>query len=112
MATKQSTRATARSQTRATSDEVIATQRQHPNSRPSRIAALAIGESMAEAKRVDLDDATKDTVNEIMTNLTSALSRAAVSASDRTGYTYRTQAGQFITASGEIMITAVVTRVA
>lgn len=87
-------------------------QRFHPESRANRIADLGIGESLAEAKRLDFDNTTKAEVDEVIQNLKSTMSKVAVRAAQRSGHTFTTEIGQFITRSGDIIVTAVVTRTA
>lgn len=87
-------------------------QRFHPNSRANRIAALGVGESVSEAKRLDIDTTGKAEMDEVQDNLKSTLSAAASRASERSGYTFVTEIGQILTRSGGMLVVAVVTRTA
>lgn len=85
-------------------------QRIHPDSRPNRLAALEIGESISEARRIDLDTSPKDTIEAETEKLKSVMSKAANFATKRSGYKFITEVGDFRTRSGDLMVVAVVTR--
>ena len=112
MATTKPTRKPAAQPALPLEGEADQMQRFHPHSRANRIAALGIGESVSEAKRLDFDNTTKAEVEEVMDNLKSTMSKTAVLAAQRSGHTFTTEVGEFITRSGDIIVTAVVTRTA
>ena len=87
-------------------------QRVHPNSRPNRMAELEKGESVSEARRISIDHATKDSMEEAYTSLKSVMSKAANFATKRSGYQFITEMGDFRTRSGDLIVVAVVTRIA
>lgn len=78
---------------------------------PSRIAALAIGESESSSVRIQFDVTSKDELFTLSNNLKSTMSKAADRASKRCDSRFVTEIGQFFTRSGDIIVTAVVTRV-
>lgn len=65
---------------------------------------------MAEAKRLIVDDTTRQEIDDAIASLKSTMSKAASRASDRTGHKYMTEVGQFFTRFNDIIVTAVVTR--
>jgi hypothetical protein len=87
-------------------------QRLHPESMANRIAALDIGDSVSAVRRLDFDGTTKDEIETVKLNLKSTLSKAAVRAAGRSGNTYRTEAIETLTTSGDVLVVAVVTRTA
>lgn len=101
-----------RAKTAESLDAAAPMQRFHPHSRANRIAALEAGESIAEAKRLDIDESARDEISIAVDDLKSTMSKAAVLAAQRSGNTYITEIGQFFTRSGDIIVTAVVTRTA
>lgn len=111
MATANNTRRTA-AKSAETTEAQNGMQRFHPHSRANRIAALVAGESIAEAKRLDIDESARDEIRIAADELKSTMSKAAVLAAQRSGNTYITEIGQFFTRSGDIIVTAVVTRTA
>lgn len=84
--------------------------RMHPTSRVNRIVALECGASLSEAVRIDPDHADKDTIKSKALLLKSAMSKAADTATRRSGFKFITEVGEFRTRSEDIMLVAVVTR--
>lgn len=80
------------------------------NSRASRLSNLAEGESMSEAVRIPLDQATHTKIRETAVKVKGVFSRAITTASERTGQTYKSESVQALAQSGDILIIQVVTR--
>lgn len=86
-------------------------QRIHPNGRSNRIAALGVGESHAEAIRLNFDEATRQSLRTAKENLRNTMNRAAANAKQRTGFAFVVETGEILAShSGEIMVVAIVTR--
>lgn len=88
------------------------TQRFHADSRPNRLVGLGTGQSASESVRLDFNTSTKEEMDSAIVSLRQTMSKAADQASRRSGYKFVTETGQFITRSGDIVVTAVVTRTA
>lgn len=84
----------------------------YSNSRAHRLCNLEIGESVAEAKRIAISEASRDAIRDAATNIKGSLSRSISVASDRTGYTFKTESVQSLTQSGDVLVIQVVTRTA
>lgn len=83
----------------------------HANSRPNRIAALDVGQSVAEATRFAFDAATKEDIKACLTNLRGTMTKAAHLATQRSGHEFTTDTFTSLTYSGDIMVVGVVTRI-
>lgn len=84
----------------------------HPHSRVNRIAELEVGATEAMAVRISSDKVGVKTVvaNKVI-DVRSTLSKSANVAEKRSGHNYTTEIMQAFTASGDIMVIGVVTRV-
>ncbi len=80
-------------------------------SRPNLLAIIDVGLSLSVAQRLEFDSTTKVDIDLAMTNLKGTMSKAAGLAAARSGNKYITEVGTFNTRSGDIIVTAVVTRV-
>ena len=78
----------------------------------AKIAALKSGESFARAERIDFDSATRETLAETMQAMRNVVNPSANRASSETGNQYVVETGKWITRSGDVMLTVVVTRLA
>lgn len=87
-------------------------QRVVSDSRPNRIAALEVGQSESAVIRLSLEEAVDVDVQATINDLKSTMSKAAVRAAERTGYTYMTESGTTLTSTGGIIVFSVVTRTA
>lgn len=85
--------------------------RTQPDSKVSRICELEFGESYSEAIRVELCDASKETINDARLRLRNNLTRAVTTAKTRSGNEYRLEVGDFLTGqTNAICVAAVITR--
>lgn len=84
----------------------------YSNSRAHRLCNLEIGESVAEAKRIAISEASRDAIRDAATNIKGSLSRSISVATDRTGFTFKTESVQSLTQSGDVLVVQVVTRTA
>lgn len=110
MATKSNPRQPAREEPEQ-EDEVQTVQRFYPESRPNKLAGMEIGECDALAARLDMDTECNKEMIEYKTNLLkSVMSKAADTASKRTGYKFKTETGMFMTNSRDMIIVVTVTR--
>lgn len=78
----------------------------------AQIQDLAIGESFARAARIDGDFATKDRVHDASRGLRLATQPTVHRVSKNTGQKYTIECGEFRTASRDVIICLVVTRLA
>lgn len=92
--------------------DVKVIERFHPHSRANRIANLVVGACISEATRLDFDSATREDRDNAIADLKSNMSKAASQAAQRSGHKFTTEVGEFITRSGDLILTAVVTRLA
>lgn len=95
----------------ATSEDPDDMQRFHQQGRANRMAALVLGESLSESRRYPMDKHTKGNMDEAVVELRRVMSKAADLAAKRSGNKYTTETGEFVTRSGHVVVTAVVTRV-
>lgn len=75
-----------------------------------QIAGLDVGESFAKCERLELELLTKEAVNERTAALRNTVSAAARRAMGENGSDYAVETGNFLTASRDLMLIAVVTR--
>lgn len=92
--------------------ETKAMQRVHPDSRSNKIANLEVGESYAEAHRINPEDVAMEVIEVRTTNLRSTMGKAAARANERTGNSYTTELGGYVTNGKAYIVCATVTRVA
>jgi len=77
----------------------------------ARLSRLDVGESESLAERISGNQGvTFDQVSKSMNSMTATLRSAGVKAGARTGYTFETTRGEFRAKNGDVIITAVATR--
>lgn len=90
----------------------VTPERYHADGRSNRIAELAIGESLSEAVRIEIGNASKDAITEARARLRNNLTRSVTNAKERSGNNFKLEVGEFITShSNDVCVVAVVTRV-
>lgn len=84
----------------------------YSNSRAHRLCNLEIGESVSEAKRIPIAEASREVIRDAANNIKGSLSRSISAAIERTGHTYKSESVQSLTQSGDVLVIQVVTRTA
>lgn len=82
-----------------------------PDSRVTRICLLSNGECESISARIPFKKALPDEVLETKKRLGNTLRAATRRAADRSGNKYDTETGDFRAENGDLLVTAVVTRV-
>lgn len=82
----------------------------YANSRAHRLSNLDVGESLAEAKRIPIQEASHEVIRDASKNIKGSLSHSIASAAERTGFTYKTESVQSLTQSNDVLVIQVVTR--
>lgn len=83
-----------------------------PASVRARIAALEIGESIAEARRLDEDTATRAKIATVAENLRNTVTTASQRAKATTGHIYTVEVGDYRTRTYDLIVVVTVTRLA
>lgn len=75
-----------------------------------QIAALEVGKSFSQARRIDGDEATKDAITDARERMRNTLAAAVRRARERTGAAYTVEGGEIFTRSLDVICAIVVTR--
>lgn len=81
-----------------------------PESLPTRLAEMPIGECYTQSKRLSLDGLSRDQISTDAEKMASSLRAAARRASARDGAEYIVETGNFIARNNSVVVCAVVTR--
>lgn len=112
MSTNKKSAGKAITEKQTTSVKLFEVQRFHPESRVNRIAALEVGESVSESKRLTVDEYVKGGGEKAMASLKQTMSTAAARAGKKAKRKFTTECGEFKTRFGHVIVCAVVTRTA
>jgi len=80
------------------------------DSRPKRLASLAVGQTESLVSRIDFDSATRDSIKELRLTNRKKLDVAVRRVSEGTDKTFVVEAGQIITRSGDLLVITAATR--
>lgn len=83
-----------------------------PGSLTQRLASLEIGESESKVRRIECDQATKDTLMSTITALRNGVASCVKRASDLTGHRYVVESGDIRTKSYDFLMVVTITRLA
>ncbi|QJI53025.1 hypothetical protein XccvBFoX4_gp71c [Xanthomonas phage FoX4] len=79
---------------------------------PNRIAALDVGQSISDTLRLDMDQTGRQQINDHLARMQRIIGSAMHRAKTRTGHEYITERANTFTTGGDVLLFAVVTRIA